>query len=277
MSHNAPVLRPLPRRAFQVTPASAEPSSPPTPNNETNEPDSLNPRSIGGIAPSRTRSILNLTSSTLFGIYSPSESEGSREDINTPWGTGTVTPQGPPTPSRSRASIDDKRPSVMGVYKQQRSQKLQPHGHLNITRTVALAVSRTALLFVFGVAYGVIVTHLHDDQRLAPVKVEGIERFSWRYLIFWGIAGVALGTLLPWVDTHWVDFLGNDDFDGLEESSTEDLRPSETKDEDGETPSSRTESGLGADWNPVVRSIGAFVGIAFAIVGQPIETFGYLY
>lgn len=28
----------------------------------------------------------------------------------------------------------------------------------------------------------------------------------------------------------------------------------------------RIESVLGADWNPAVRSIGAFVGIAFAIV-----------
>lgn len=268
MSYNAPVLRPLPQRAFQVTPASAEPSSPPTSNNETNEPDSLSPRSIGGIAPNRTRSILNLTSSTLFGIYSPTEYEGSREDmLNTPWGTGTVTPQSPPTPSRPRAGMGDKRSSVMGVYKQQRSQKIQSHGHSNITETVASAFSRTALLFVFGVAYGIIVTHLHDDQRLAPVKVEGIERFSWQYSIFWGIAGVALGTLLPWVDTHWENFLGNDDFDGLEESATEDSRPSNTQDEEVETPSSRTESGLGADWNPVVRSIGAFIGIAFAIVG----------
>lgn len=277
MSYGPPILRPLPRRSFEVIPASTEPSSPPTPDNESNQPDSRDGRLNGGIPPSRTRSILNLTSSTLFGIYSPTENDGSREDINTPWGTGTVTPQGPPTPSRPRASIDNQRPLIMGVQKQQRLQKTESRGHKNITETIASAVSRTALLFIFGVAYGVIVTHLHDDQRLAPVKVEGIDRFSWRYLIFWGIAGVGLGTLLPWVDVHWEKALGDDAFDGLEESPTEDLGPSELKDEGGVTPSSTAESGLGADWNPVVRSIGAFVGIAFAIVSQTVDLFSIMF
>ncbi|KAL9117516.1 MAG: hypothetical protein Q9187_005947 [Circinaria calcarea] len=269
MSYGPPLLRPLPRRSFEVTPASTEPSSPLSPDNESNQPDSRDGRFNGGIPPNRTRSILNLTSSTLFGIYSPTENDGSREDINTPWGTGTVTPQSPPTPSCLRASVDDQRPLVTGIQKQQWPQKTQSRGHIKITETIATAASRTALLFIFGVAYGVIVTHLHDDQRLAPVKVEGIDRFSWRYLIFWGIAGVGLGTLLPWVDVRWEKALGDDDFDGLEELPTEDLGPSESKDEDEVTPSSRAESGLGADWNPVVRSVGAFVGIAFAIRRLP--------
>lgn len=32
------------------------------------------------------------------------------------------------------------------------------------------------------------------------------------------------------------------------------------------SPATDGETWLGADWNPVVRSIGAFIGIAFAIV-----------
>lgn len=63
--------------------------------------------------------------------------------------------------------------------------------------------------------------------------------------------------MLPWVDMLWED-------------TDSDISPlSLEKDrivvveEDGVVSSG---SGLGADWNPVVRSIGAFVGIAFAIV-----------
>jgi hypothetical protein len=57
------------------------------------------------------------------------------------------------------------------------------------------------------------------------------------YLVFWGLAGVGLGNLLPWIDSQL-------------------LR--------------KTQSALlhAVGWIDVVRSIGAFVGIAFAIVSQ---------
>ncbi|KAI9871101.1 MAG: hypothetical protein M1830_003310, partial [Pleopsidium flavum] len=42
-----------------------------------------------------------------------------------------------------------------------------------------------------------------------------------------------------------------------------------TSSDEDERPSSRSGSGMGADWNPVVRSIGAFIGIAFAIRKLP--------
>lgn len=98
--------------------------------------------------------------------------------------------------------------------------------------------------------YGLLVRHLHDDQQLAPFQVEGIIKPSndWRYLVFWGVAGVALGSLLPWVDTLWEDSI---DGEGNQKTQTK-------VDKD---------VGFGADWTPVVRSFGAFVGIAFAIVG----------
>lgn len=116
-----------------------------------------------------------------------------------------------------------------------------------------------------GTLYGVLVRHLHDDRQLAPVHVEGIIRPSrdWRYLTFWGVAGVAWGTLLPWVDTIWEEDVKGDaseDRDrkaklGFDRSPSPDVR-----EEDGD------DGFFGADWTPVVRSIGAFVGIAFAIV-----------
>ena len=133
---------------------------------------------------------------------------------------------------------------------------------------------------MFGVAYGVIITHLHDNHGLAPVKIEGINRHSWHYLLFWGIAGVGLGGLLPWVDILWEETLGDDESARVSKALkalNEDLRSVATgtsKDED-ERPTLGAESGLGAHWIPIVRSIGAFVGIAFAIVQthpQPFRT-----
>lgn len=92
---------------------------------------------------------------------------------------------------------------------------------------------------MFGVAYGVIVTHLHNSKSftVSPVTIE-IDRYSLRYYVQWGLAGVALGSLLPWLD--------------------------------GETEGDGSGSGKGKiEWDPAVRSIGAFVGIAYAIVSPP--------
>lgn len=110
--------------------------------------------------------------------------------------------------------------------------------------------------------YGVLVRHLHDDRQLAPFQVEGIikPRNDWRYLVFWGVAGVGLGSLMPWVDTLFSY--------PLEEASgkrNQSQTPAEKETENEE------DAGIfGADWTPVVRSVGAFVGIAYAIVCLPL-------
>lgn len=84
--------------------------------------------------------------------------------------------------------------------------------------------------------------------------------------MFWGVAGVGLGSLLPWVDILWEDTLGTEDGFGRYQTSKEGARLRGRSTDEDEGPPSRIGSGMGADWNPVVRSIGAFVGIAFAIV-----------
>ena len=91
---------------------------------------------------------------------------------------------------------------------------------------------RGIALFAFGVAYGAVVTDLHNSKKFSPATVD-IDRYNPRYLVQWGLAGVVLGSLLPWLD-------GGDADHG----------------------SARTK----IDWDPAVRSIGAFVGIAYAIV-----------
>jgi hypothetical protein len=253
------ILRPIPRRMFELTPASTESSVPPSPAPEHTNPELLEVKSDALYTPSKTRSILNLTSSTLLGIYSPTGYEVNREDTSTPWGTGAQTP------SHSR-SVDDSRPPLPS----EGGDRLNPRidivyrrgGFRNYYLPLFL---RGVLLFVFGMAYGTIITHLHDEQELAPVKVEGFNRHSWAYLGSWGLSGIAMGSLLPWVDSAWETHF---------ESKPPVYTPERQRrasslgsDNHGDDRSSgRFNNGLGADWNPVVRSIGAFVGIAFAIV-----------
>ena len=120
---------------------------------------------------------------------------------------------------------------------------------------VSLAL-RSILLFAIGMLYGLLVRHLHDDRQLAPFQVEGIIKPSkdWRYLVFWGVAGVGLGSLLPWVDMVWEESMGGKS-DG-EDAGDGSLTPQKDAGDGDVT----------AAWTPVVRSVGAFVGIAFAIV-----------
>ena len=119
-------------------------------------------------------------------------------------------------------------------------------------------------------AYGVIVSHLHDHQQVAPVQLEGIEQSSWGYLVAWGGVGVLLGGLLPWIDVLWEEVSGRDN--EAPASRAQDSRPADVSEDQSRRPASSSGSGLGADWNPVVRSVGAFIGIAFAIVSSGVPS-----
>ncbi|KAH6724738.1 insulin-induced protein-domain-containing protein [Leptodontidium sp. MPI-SDFR-AT-0119] len=231
MSSSQPqIYRPKPRRPFAPFDQSSEPNQPPSPQLAPSEP------------PSRTHSFLNLTSSTLLGIYSPTGYQA--DDLSsTPWGTGALTPRTP--------SISD--PVSSRPRTKSQAHLLPPQSASSSIFALGL---RSILLFGMGMGYGVLVRHLHDDRQLAPFQVEGIikPRNDWRYLVFWGVAGVLLGSLMPWVDTLFLD-------------SREEAAPISG---DGEGREEGGESGIfGADWTPVVRSVGAFVGIAYAIRKLP--------
>lgn len=248
------VLRPIPRRSFENTPASHKSSVPPLPSPENTNSEALDAKLYGASQPCRTRSVLNLTSSTLFGIYSPTGYEVSREEPTTPWGTGAQTPvqkysaDGPPPQfgehwheALSRAPFDRRKQRLWG-------------------RSLSLLLQKT-LLFATGVAYGTLISHLHDNQNLTPVKVDAFNQQSWTYVLFWGLAGAALGTLQLWVDAVWsISMTSTENFSSLvrRKGSTSSI----DEDVNCERPSS------GADWTTVVRSVGAFIGIAFAIVSN---------
>lgn len=92
--------------------------------------------------------------------------------------------------------------------------------------------------------------HVENIMRNASAE----EGYNWKYLVFWGVAGVGLGSLLPWIDGLW------------EERRTGRRNGEQDNIQGAEKSGLKSTSGLAADWNPVVRSIGVFVGIAFAIV-----------
>jgi len=254
-----PLLRPIPRRPFDLSLTSPTPpdenSSPATPapaqsvdlNNlrflqPTPEPVSL----------SRPQSFLNLTSSTLFGIYSPTASNSrdrifaDRDELDTPWGTGAQTPI-------KRASIDEATYELLRdrshlVRRRSSFRPVEAPSPLVPAPSPASLALRGLVLFVLGVGYGILVTTRPDS--LKSLRGNMIRpAYNWAHLAFWGFAGVALGALLPWLDRVWEESFGDDGEEAVAEN-------------DG---ASTKDDGPSTDWALVVRAIGAFVGIVFAI------------
>lgn len=258
MADSSPLIQPTPRRLFELTPTPTEPSTPPTPTRQQSDSSYLDPETREA---KRTRSILNLTSSTLFGIYSPSGDENVR-GLSTPGGTGAQTP--------ARLPNGDGRASpLMSSLENPKLQKLVTAQHHSSSRgSIPPLGLRLASLFCSGMAYGLIVQHFHDRQQLAPVTIDQIDRSLWRYLMLWGGAGVILGGLMPWVDIFWEEAEGgNENPDAPHNSPDTPISPISSSEEDG-NPLSGSKNGPGEGWDTVVRGIGAFVGIAFAIVSS---------
>jgi len=174
-----------------------------------------------------------------------------RDEPETPWGTGAQTPV-------KRRDLDDETYELL----LDRSRALRRHSFARPPRApspthteLAWSLSmRIGLLFLLGMGYGALVTRLRGE-------VEGIAatepQHGWTYLVGWGISGVALGALLPWFDGVWQVAFGNEQDSAVVEEKTADRAASESR--------SRT------DWSHAVRSIGAFVGIIFALVCCPLS------
>jgi hypothetical protein len=274
------LFRPIARRPFELGLMSPTPpdddSAPPSPTSNANAnanqgPSLLDPRAFAGPAGdsiSRAASYKNLTSSTLAGIYSHNVSGypagdnvyGS-EPPDTPWGTGAETPA-----TAARGSVDEsiyrlvkdrssllkrRRSSALSARSARSGNSLQQQQGSPTQTALSLAL-RTAFLFVLGLGYGAILSRLSTEQQWASFPVEGIirHRYDSAYLACWGVFGVALGSLLPWFDGKWEQA-----FEKVEDEAEEDFK------EEEEDP--------GTDWALVVRGVGAFVGIVFAIVGRP--------
>ncbi len=206
-----------------------------------------------------SRSYLNLNMSTLSGIYDdvPSGMAGERSMAETPWGTGAETPAHSGMNSYAWEMGVGRPDAGMSVKRQARRGTLNGQLERIPKRTAtrqarqggpkyAIIVGKLAALYLFGAVYGLIVSHLHETRHLAAVHVEGVSRRSWLYLASWGLFGVVLGSLLPYVDLLW--------------GSQRDDSYVSTKEAE------KSDSPISEQINDVVRSVGAFIGIAFAIV-----------
>ncbi|KAK3296286.1 insulin-induced protein-domain-containing protein [Chaetomium fimeti] len=320
------IIRPIPRRPFKLGFSSPTPPeedddrySSSRPQISANDLRFLAPHQHAAATPnsgsrdsgtpiSYNASYLNLTSPTLFGIYSPSTLDASTKDEDdqdqdqdhyfrdSDRNPGTDTPGDVPAP---RPGLDDETYALM---RKRSSSHHQPRPSALLNPLVAAAaaaeaprparkrevalqlVLRAGLLFVLGVGYGVLVTRLpqnshhqhHPSHRLAAAYES---HYEWRYLVFWGAAGVALGSLLPWFDRFWEETIARSSRRNGTNTNNTNHHPDKQTDPDTTTdpnpnPDLETEpqnptTPPPADWALVIRGIGAFVGIVFAIRKLP--------
>lgn len=265
-----PLFRPVPRRPFDLNLTSATPpeddSTPPSPAPSDLQSFRFLAAAAGppeGASLSRAQSIINLTSSTLFGIFSPTVEGKNRyyapgDEPDTPWGTGAQTPVKRPSVDESTYELMKGRSSLLR-RRQSTFANAPRTPPLTTTELISSLGGRAALLFLLGMGYGALVTRLRPESNLATaLAADDTTRpgFDWLSMAFWGSAGVALGALLPWFDRVWENTFGVegdgqvDGDDGRDEAA--DKRPSPS-----------------TDWALVVRGVGAFMGIAFAIRKLP--------
>jgi hypothetical protein len=274
-----PLFRPVPRRPFGINLTGATPPdgeddpSPPTPErgaSGTLNLESLNSRLLDpnlnkadSDTISRAQSVINLTSSTLMGIYTPNTYGKDRfyvdqDGSSTPWGTGCETPSRTANVDVSNYNIQQQRAHLL----RRRSSLHQPPRPPPVpTSKIVLHVGlRSLLLSALGILYGILVEQMRDRRHAEVVSgdaLTNVTSYDWRYLAFWGLASVAIGTCLPWFDGIWEDAFGQGDT----AVESEDDHGVGGEDED-------KEPSLYSDWALAVRGVGTFIGIAFAIVSH---------
>ncbi|KAI2470555.1 insulin-induced protein-domain-containing protein [Annulohypoxylon bovei var. microspora] len=282
-----PLLRPIPRRPFDLhrrepTPPEDEPFVPPT--NSGHSPllnlDALNSRLLeprnNSSAPdsasiSRAQSALDITGSTLMGIYN--QANFSKDKFSylgvdepttptTPWGTGAETP-----------AKDLKFDSPHYELQKERAQPIRRRSSLHpVIRPQPLSASQRTLylgsrgLFLsgLGVLYGILVAQLRDRRQVSGAfQMNGVlegayDGYDFKGMAFWGVSAVVMGSLLPWIDGIWERAFGG-----------EDVAVESAEDHGMGGDAAEKETASSTDWPLAVRGIGAFVGIAFAIRKLP--------
>lgn len=218
---------------------------------------------------SRPDSLADLTSSTLYGIYSDTESqdgygdgnedEDEEDEEDAPWEMRAHTPVRRSTLDQATYELMKERshlarnPSISKTVDTTIPDDPPPSEEKS-KASVSSMTLRAALLFALGVGYGIVLSRFQDSDHWLSSLPDGIAMqpgYNLLYLAFWGVAGVALGALLPWFDRVWAETIGEEEEDV---KSEKDAAP--------------VEASLQTDWALVMRAIGAFVGIVFAIVSH---------
>lgn len=215
------IFYPMPRRPANLE-LSQQPSTP-----------MLSPNISNGI-PSRTHSALNLSSSTLLGIFSPSYFDPDQESPSL---------MGSPPSHQNQISRN-----VLDKISYQ-SQPLQKTKLFNF-------FLRVLLLFATGMGFGFLIQHLLDEKQPSSIlfKIISDRKIEWIYLLSWGMSGVTIGTLLPLMDQP----------PSIDKHISQGSVISSVSTANKETSSKQFDI-LDQDWTPIIRSVGAFVGITYAL------------
>lgn len=257
--------RPQARRPFDLSPLTPATQSPliGTPGQDEASQDE------DGGPPSRTRSILNLTSSTLLGIYSDKGYyTGDRDEAGNLYGSGIYTPVDSSRMSVVDVDEDESEAEALAKRSKERRESLtssgrnsgnkvdgrpvlrRRHGRFSLARVLL----RIVALGPVGAAYGALVARLKANSAgtLLPVSTaqfdHGLDDAV--YLCIWAAVAIAVGTLFPWLDEIWA---------GEDATAVEG---------DGKS-SSKGKGSWAPVWNDTVRAIGVCIGVAFAIVSSP--------
>ncbi|KAI0393659.1 hypothetical protein F5Y17DRAFT_299184 [Xylariaceae sp. FL0594] len=276
ISGSPPLLRPVPVRpqkvnlaAQEATPSSADKAFlPHTPDlNSSVKMEWLNLRLLdrrnltrsddSNNSISRAQSVKDLTAPALLGIYNSAHVDSDRLDastnaLGTPWGAGAETPAIETMNSGKALRAMDRQ---SGFIPRRRSSVTTPaHASPSPFRsTVFYGGLRALLLSTLGIVYGIGVASVRSSQSTADNRILRLSALEWEYLAFWGAAGLILGSLLPW-------------FDGYCEKTPEQTSDGHPGDVDN---LADKDTQRYTDWSLVVRGIGIFIGIAYAIRKLP--------
>ncbi|KAK9480062.1 insulin-induced protein-domain-containing protein [Lipomyces japonicus] len=199
--------------------------------------------------PKKSQSIVSLTTSALVGIFGTSLEDPSRAptpeprsnsnapSFTTSYGDGGVGRLRSP-PAKAPKGHSRKRSATQIVEVPFNSTSIF---HVNPSLTALSLVARVSLLFVFGVAYGHLVTQLQDNHFVTSSTLNVSPAGS--FTLTWGILGLFLGTVFPIADTLLPGVLGP------------------------KKPSSPSASMFG--WSTIVRCVGIFIGVSYGIRRLP--------
>ncbi|KAK9240411.1 insulin-induced protein-domain-containing protein [Lipomyces kononenkoae] len=206
-------------------------------------------------APHKSQSIVSLTSSALAGIFGSTLIDPSRAptpdllNVSTAPSSANLYGDGlarlrrneavGPSHVSSRSKASNLKQSARWQSATSESMSDRPLTSSASGRLSMLV--KISLLFSFGVAYGHLVTQLQDNHYVTQttLNIDPTGNFA----LTWGVLGVFLGALLPFVDSISPAILG----------------PKK---------SSSTGSSMFA-WNPIVRAVGIFIGVSYGIRRLP--------
>lgn len=222
----------------------------------------------------QNKSFLNMKSA-LFGIYDDvGASTEAASVVETPWGTGAETPGHVGMGWHGQESGLSMTKAARRAGHSRRASHGHAHAHSHTRRRSTLSRyavlgAKLVALFTFGIFYGTIVSHLHDTRQLAAVRIRSVDRGSWFYVMAWGVGGVALGSLLPWVEGVWNQRSHrNIETEGRTAKSKASRVPDAAAEEEEEEEEAERIP-ISEQINDVVRSVAAFIGVAFAIRRLP--------